>query len=203
MGIQLELQIGREEELWILLQAPFEIKGSDFRILFHSHEEEEERDRGERKVWELRYLQCNWETHKPSDLMSKYHPSLETRARFTSHIFLNPSPPNSLGMQRESQAFKDRFLDFLTGKTHQKFLKIQSSSLQKLKGSKKVLIAYEGMAATTDLIKTNLPKVFWLSNLLSYWAPCQWCLENLFSLSLPSELEALDRERYWCLRDRG
>jgi hypothetical protein len=112
---------------------------------------------GERKVWEERYLQCSWDTHKLSDLVSKFHPSLETKARFTSLIFLNPKPPNSLGMQRESQAFKEKFLDFLAGKPHQKFLTILSSSLQKLIGSKKVLIAYEGRAAATNLIKTNLP----------------------------------------------
>jgi hypothetical protein len=47
-------------------------------------------------------------------------------------------------MQRESQAFKERFLVFLEGKPHQIFLKILSSSLQKLIGSRKEL--------ATDLI---------------------------------------------------
>jgi hypothetical protein len=108
-------------------------------------------------VKELRYLQCSCETHKLSDLVSEFHPSLETRVKFTSLIFLKPNPPNSLGMHRESQAFKERFLDFFAGKSHQKFLKIFSSSLQKLIGSKKVLMAYEGKAAATDLIKTNMP----------------------------------------------
>jgi hypothetical protein len=41
VGIQEELQIGRKERLWILLQAPLEIMCLDFRILFHNHEEEE------------------------------------------------------------------------------------------------------------------------------------------------------------------
>jgi hypothetical protein len=48
-GIQGELQIGREERLWILLQAHLEIRFFDFRIPFHNHEEEEEREEGERK----------------------------------------------------------------------------------------------------------------------------------------------------------
>jgi hypothetical protein len=56
--IQLELQIRREEELWILLQAPFDMKGKDFRMPFHSHEEEEEGEGGERKEKDLIYLQC-------------------------------------------------------------------------------------------------------------------------------------------------
>jgi hypothetical protein len=41
VGIQGELQIGRE-----VLQAPLEIIFFDFRIPFHSHEEEEEREEG-------------------------------------------------------------------------------------------------------------------------------------------------------------
>jgi hypothetical protein len=32
--------------------------------------------------------------------VSNFQPSFETRAKFTFLIFLNPSPPNSLGMQR-------------------------------------------------------------------------------------------------------
>jgi hypothetical protein len=96
-------------------------------------------------------------THIESDLFSSFQPSLETKVKFTSHIFLNPSPPNTLGMQRESQAFKERFLAFLAGKPHKKFLKILSNSKQKEFGRRKELIAYEGKAATTDLIKTSLP----------------------------------------------
>jgi hypothetical protein len=58
-GIQWELQIGREEKLWILLQAPLEMRCFDFRIPFHNQEEEEEREEGKRKERVLRYLPCN------------------------------------------------------------------------------------------------------------------------------------------------
>jgi hypothetical protein len=44
-------------------------------------------------------------------------------------------------MQRESQAFKERFLAFLARKPHQKFLKILSNSEQKEFGRRKELIA--------------------------------------------------------------
>jgi hypothetical protein len=63
VGIQGELQIGREEKLWILLQAPLEIRCLDFRIPFHNHEEEEEEEEGEegeRKERDLRYLPCSY-----------------------------------------------------------------------------------------------------------------------------------------------
>ena len=60
-------------------------------------------------------------------------------------------------MQREFQDFKERFLVFEGGKPHQKFLKVLSSLLQVLEGSKKELMAYEGMAAATDLISMSLP----------------------------------------------
>jgi hypothetical protein len=57
VGSQEELQIGREERLWILLQVPLEMMCLDFRILFHNHEkEEEEEEEGERKEQFLRYL---------------------------------------------------------------------------------------------------------------------------------------------------
>jgi hypothetical protein len=59
VGIQGELQIGREERLWILLQAPLEIIFFDFKIPFYNHEEDEEREEGERKVQVLRYLPCS------------------------------------------------------------------------------------------------------------------------------------------------
>jgi hypothetical protein len=64
VGIQGELQIGREEELWIRLQAPLEMKEWDFKMPFHSHEKEEEKERGgrgerERKEFEWRYLPCS------------------------------------------------------------------------------------------------------------------------------------------------
>jgi hypothetical protein len=61
----------------------------------------------------------------------------------------------SLGLQRESQAFKESFLAFFARKSHQNFLKILLE--QKLFGSKKELIAYDGRVAATDLIKTSLP----------------------------------------------
>jgi hypothetical protein len=93
---------------------------------FHSHEEEE-REVGVRKELEFRYLQCNWETHTESNLFSSFQPSLETKARFTSLIFLNPSPPNAFRMQRESHAFNERFLAFFARKPHQKFLNILSN----------------------------------------------------------------------------
>jgi hypothetical protein len=59
VGIQGELQIGREEKLWILLQASLEMRCLDFRIPFHNHEEEEEGEEGERKERDLRYLPCS------------------------------------------------------------------------------------------------------------------------------------------------
>jgi hypothetical protein len=63
------------------------------------------------------------------------------RARFTSFIFLRPNPPRALGLQREFQDFKERFLVFEEGKPHQKFLKVLFNWLQMLLGSKNVLIA--------------------------------------------------------------
>ena len=59
VGIQGELHIGRDERLWILLQAPLEIRFFVFRIPFHNHEEEEEGEKGERKEQVLRYLPCS------------------------------------------------------------------------------------------------------------------------------------------------
>jgi hypothetical protein len=56
VGIHGELHIGREEELWIRLQAPLEMKEWELRMPFHSHENEEEKDGGERKDFEWRYL---------------------------------------------------------------------------------------------------------------------------------------------------
>jgi hypothetical protein len=41
--------MGRDENLWIRLQAPLVIKEVIFRMPFHSHEEEEEREGRERK----------------------------------------------------------------------------------------------------------------------------------------------------------
>jgi hypothetical protein len=96
LGIQVELQIGREERLWIRLQAPLEMIEMVFRMPFHSHEEEERKE-GERKEHECKYLQCYWDTHIESKLVRSFHPILKIRAKFTSFIFLKPRPPNSLG----------------------------------------------------------------------------------------------------------
>jgi hypothetical protein len=79
------------------------------------------------------------------------------RTKLTSSIFLNPRPPKAFGEQREFQNLRDRFLIFFGGKPYHKFLNNWSSLLQKLFGSKKVLIAYEGTATATALIRTSLP----------------------------------------------
>jgi hypothetical protein len=86
-----------------------------------------------------------------------FQPSLEIRARLTSCIFLRPRPPRAFGMHREFQDLRDRFLVFAGGKPHQKFLKILSNLLQMLRGSRKVLMALEGIAAATDLVRVSLP----------------------------------------------
>jgi hypothetical protein len=78
------------------------------------------------------------------------------RAKLTSSIFLNPRPPKAFREQKEFQDLRDRFLIFSGGKPYQKFLSNWSSLLQKLFESKKVLIAYEGTATTTALIRTSL-----------------------------------------------
>ena len=138
--IQVELQIGREERLWIRLQSPLEMIEMDFRMPFHSHEEEK-REEGERKELECKYLQCNWDTHMESKFVRSFHLSFEMRAKFTSFIFLKPRPPNSLGRQRESHDLSERFFFLRARNPHQKFLKILSNSKLKLVGSKNVLIA--------------------------------------------------------------
>jgi hypothetical protein len=86
-----------------------------------------------------------------------FQPSLERRARLTSFIFLNPKPPRAFGRHKESQDLRDRLWDLFGGKPPQKSLNNLSNLLQKLMGRRKELIAKEGMAATTDLIRTNLP----------------------------------------------
>jgi hypothetical protein len=48
LGIQVEFQIGREDDLRILLQAPLEMKERVFRMHFHSHKEEEKDMGGEK-----------------------------------------------------------------------------------------------------------------------------------------------------------
>jgi hypothetical protein len=55
--------------------------------------------------------------------LRRFQPSLEIKARFTSLILLRPKPPISFGLQRESQAFRERFLDFDAENPHKKFLK--------------------------------------------------------------------------------
>jgi hypothetical protein len=67
------------------------------------------------------------------------------------------SPPKAFGGQMESHAFRERFLVFLGGKPHRKFLKDLSNALQQLFGIKKVPIAKEGIVVATDFIKTSLP----------------------------------------------
>ena len=52
VGIQGELDIERDDELWILKQAPFLMKQWDFRIDFHSLKEEE-REGGRERSWSL------------------------------------------------------------------------------------------------------------------------------------------------------
>ena len=149
---------------------------------FHNHKEEE-KEVGERKELEFRYLQCNWETHREFDLLSSFHPSFETIAKFTSLIYLNPSPPIALGLHRESQAFKERFLIFLAGKPHQKFLQILWSSMQKEFWRRKELIAYEERVAANDLISTSLPtydRVLALQLSILLWT-ILWCHGKLFS----------------------
>ena len=116
------------------------MKGMDLRMPFHS-QEEEEKGEGERKELEDKYLQCNWDTQVKPELLRRFQPSLQTKARFTSLISLRPKPPISFGLQRDSQALRVRFLDLEAENPHKKFLKILSSSEQKLLGSKKELIA--------------------------------------------------------------
>jgi hypothetical protein len=66
---------------------------------------------------------------------------LKISAKFTSLIFLRPKPFKDFGRQKESQALRERFLDFFGWKPHQKFLKILSRAVQKLFGSIKELMA--------------------------------------------------------------
>ena len=103
---------------------------------FHN-QEEEEKGKGREWSWSLdTYLAIG----KPIESLN-CHPSLEMRARFTSLIFLMPSPPKAFEVQMESHAFRERFLVFLEGKPHRKFLNDLSNSLQQLFGIKNVPIA--------------------------------------------------------------
>jgi hypothetical protein len=96
-------------------------------------------DEGERKEPEERYLPESHDTQRESAPVRSFQPSFTKRARFTSFIFLRPNPPRALGMQREFQDFKERFLVFEEENPHQKFLKDLSNWLQMLLGSKKNL----------------------------------------------------------------
>ena len=78
-------------------------------------------------------------------------------ARLTSSIFLNSRPLLALGEHKECQDLSERFLVFLGGKPHQKFLNIWSNFLHNLLGIRKVLIAYEGITVATALMRTDLP----------------------------------------------
>jgi hypothetical protein len=138
-GIQGEFQIGMEEWAWTLWQAPWEMTGKEERMPFHSHEGAEWGG-GERKEPERIYLPWSCCTHIEVEEVRSFHPSLVMRARLTSSIFLKPRPPKALGEHREFQDLRERFLDFLGGKPRQKFLKHWSNFLQKVLGSKKVLI---------------------------------------------------------------
>jgi hypothetical protein len=62
---------------------------------FHNHEEEEEGGGGGGEKGGRLEIR-----------VSNFQPSFETSAKFSFLIFLNPSPPNSLGMQRESKPSK-------------------------------------------------------------------------------------------------
>ena len=116
-----------------------------------------EMDEGERKDSNERYLPDSWDTQRQFAPVRSFQPSLAIRARFTSFILLSPNPPRALGMQREFHDFNERFLALEEQKPHQKFLNVLSSWLHMLLGSKKVLMAYEGMVAAIDLISISLP----------------------------------------------
>ena len=97
IGNQEEFQTERLENLWILWQAPKEIKGLVLVMPFHS-QEEVKKEEGERKDSELRYLLDSWDTQRQSAPVRSFHPSLAIRAMFTSFILLKPKPPRALGM---------------------------------------------------------------------------------------------------------
>jgi hypothetical protein len=114
--------------------------GLYFKMPFQS-QEEGEWEEGERKVLVWRYLPESWDAQRDSEPVRSFQPSFEMKARFTSLIFLIPKPPKALGVQIEFQDLRDKFLVFVGGKPHQKFLKTLSSWLQILWGSRKVLMA--------------------------------------------------------------
>jgi hypothetical protein len=98
-----------------LWQTPREIKGFVLMMHFHSHEVAK-MEEGERKEPEERYLPKSCDTQRESAPVRSFQPSLARRARFTSFIFLRPNPLRALGMHREFQDFKERFLVFEEGK---------------------------------------------------------------------------------------
>ena len=61
VGIQEEFQTERAEELWILWQAPRYMIGFDLRMPFQN-QEERQREKGERKELDWRYLPERCET---------------------------------------------------------------------------------------------------------------------------------------------
>jgi hypothetical protein len=104
-------------------------------------QEEGEWEEGEKKVLVWRYLLESWDTQRDFELVRSFQPSFEMRARLTTFIFLIPKPPKALGVQIEFQDLRDKFLVFVGGKPHQKFLKTLSNWLQILWGSRIVLMA--------------------------------------------------------------
>jgi hypothetical protein len=137
VGIHEEFQTERVEALWILWQAPWEIIGLVFKMPFQSQEAKEEREEGERKDSDWRYLLVSWETHGESEPESNFHPSLEMRARLTSSILLIPTPPRTLGMQMEFHDLRERLLVFYEGKNQH-----QSASLRKSLGTPAIYLRF-------------------------------------------------------------
>jgi hypothetical protein len=84
---------------------------------FHSHEVVE-MDEGERKEPEERYLPESCDTKREFAPVRSFQPSFAKSARFISFIFLRPNPLRALGMQREFQNFKERFLVFKEENPH-------------------------------------------------------------------------------------
>jgi hypothetical protein len=117
----------------------------------------------QRKSPYLIYFFWSCLTHKQSEFVSNFQPSLATRARLKSCILLKPRPPLSFGEQMELQDFNDKFLNLSLGKPHQKFLKSLSKEEETEIGRRKELIAYEGIVEATDLMSIVRPacdKVF-------------------------------------------
>jgi hypothetical protein len=84
-------------------------------------QEEEEREEGERKDSDWRYLPVSWDTQRESESVRSFQPSFEMRARLTSFILLIPNPPRALGVQIEFQDLRERFLVFEEGNPTRNF----------------------------------------------------------------------------------